>query len=161
MSNQHSNITTFSIEKETEKAVFVSIPYWLETNREKSKHIQKELTLWVPKSQIQENTIPIWVVDKYLKELKVKNQYLAVDSIKKHLGEYAPAKTKVYEFIDDEMEKQDYFRKWIASLPKKYQEARRPIDSYYFIDEVGSLEEYNYHIEKIKSLPKLKIYYFV
>jgi len=158
---QSPNITIFSVEKETEKALFVKIPYWLKTNKDKSKHLQKDLGLWVPKSQIIENTIPMWVVDKYLQELKSKNQFLNIDSIKNHIGEYAPTKNKIYEYIEDELEKQDYIRQWIASLPKRYQDARDPIGSYYFIDEIGSKEEYNHHLQKIAALPKLMIACYV
>ena len=47
------DISVFGIEKETDKALFVKIPYWLETGKDKPKHEQKELKLWLPKSQIK------------------------------------------------------------------------------------------------------------
>lgn len=150
------NVSTFDVEKETDKALFVKIPYWLETGKDKPKHEQKELGLWIPKSQIKNNVIPQWIIDKTLQDLKQKNRFINTDSIKKHLGEYAPKKEKVEDWIPDDNAKREYERKWIKSLPKEYQNVRFPIDVYYNIDEIGTQEELNYHKEKMDNL-KTKI----
>jgi hypothetical protein len=154
------DVSVFDIEKETDKALFVKIPYWLETGKDKPKHEQKELTLWIPKSQIKNNVISQWIIDKSLQELKQKNRFINVDSIKKHLGEYAPKKKKVEEYIPDDNARREYEREWVKSLPKEYQNARLPIDVYYNIDEIGTQEELNYHKEKMNNL-KTKIVYYI
>lgn len=157
--NVDENIFVFNIEKETEKSFLVKIPYWLETNQNKSKHEQKYLSLWISKSQIKNQYIPTSIINKSLIDLKQKNRFINIDSIKNHLGEYAPKKEKVEEWIPDDNARIEYERKWIKSLPEKYQDARFPIDSYYIIDEMGTQEELNIHKQNIQNL-KTKITYY-
>lgn len=159
------NKKNYIIEKETEKAIFVKIPYWLETNKLKSKHEQRYLEFWVPKSQIQNDIIPEWIIEKQLKELESKNRYIVISSIKKHLGEIAPVKKQVIETIPDEEKQREYKNNWIKTLPKDYQHERLPIDSYYKNDPPPNktdkeLErEYNYHQNQITKLTKKVKYY--
>ena len=160
------NVSTFDVEKETDKALFVKIPYWLETGKDKPKHEQKELGLWIPKSQIKNNVIPQWIIDKTLQDLKQKNRFINTDSIKKHLGEYAPKKKKVEEYIPDDNARREYEREWVKSLPKEYQNARLPIDTYYFNSPPDNKTDYElenelkFHKEKMNNL-KTKIVYYI
>jgi hypothetical protein len=150
------SIIEFTIESETDKAVYVNIPYWLETNNRTSKHVQKILKLWVPKSQFVNSVVPQWIVDKALQELKGRNKFINVDSIKSRLGQYAPTKTKVIEYVPDDQARRDYERVWVASLPSGYDS----IDVYYIIDAVGTEQELAMHKSNIEAL-KMKIVYYI
>lgn len=43
---------TYTIEKETEKALFIKVPYWKPTDCSKKKHQQLHLKSWIPKSVV-------------------------------------------------------------------------------------------------------------
>lgn len=153
------DVSLFTTEKETDKALFVKIPYWLETGKSKVQHEQKELNLWIPKSQIKNNIIPDWIIEKSLNDLKQKNSFININSIKKHLGEYAPKKEKIVEFVPDDNARREYEREWIKTLPKQYQSSRG-IEAYYFVDEEGSKEEFEQHMDKMNSF-KIKVISYV
>jgi len=71
MDKQLDIIVNFSIEKETEKASFVHIPYAYAT---------KTLKMWIPKSVLSKNSgIPTWIIKNHLNDFNAKSRNAKFD----------------------------------------------------------------------------------
>jgi hypothetical protein len=69
-------IENYSIEKETGKGLYVSIPYWIPGGK-KNELIKKDLKMWIPKAIIKDNKFANWVV---VNELK-KKRYIGKEEL--------------------------------------------------------------------------------
>lgn len=62
----NSIIENYTVEKETEKGLYVSIPYWMLDT--KNKLIQKTLKIWIPKAMVIDHKFANWVIVNELKK---------------------------------------------------------------------------------------------
>jgi hypothetical protein len=71
METQTNIVVNFSIEKETEKAAFVHIPYAYAT---------KTLKMWITKSVLSKNSgIPTWIIKNHLNDFNAKSRNAKFD----------------------------------------------------------------------------------
>jgi hypothetical protein len=96
----------YDILKETEKAVFVKVPYWESTNHFTKKHKQLWFECWVPKVLLTKTFVDIknFVIatkEKICKTNSYQKVLYTMPSSFNTMGEYAPDKTKeIVEEID-------------------------------------------------------------
>ena len=97
--NTSDIITDYRVEKQTEKAVYVIIPYYDKVNKK-----DKELKTWIPKSVIQKNNgIPKSFVRRNLEDYNSKAKYggYNIDSIMSTLGSKKPEEKIIYQYTYD------------------------------------------------------------
>lgn len=98
-------MTQFNFEaiKETEKAIFVKVPYYEATSDGVKKHKQLFFECWIPKSVIEKGVAKDFVISKR-NEIRLSNAYQRLCKMPeswKTFGEYAPLKTaQKIEVID-------------------------------------------------------------
>lgn len=98
-------INNYKVEKETEKSVYISINWWLETSNDKSTNQTIKFNMWVPKSVIKENGIPNWIILKAIQETENKQHSSQNNSLynqrrRERLGEETPLKIKIQYLMD-------------------------------------------------------------
>lgn len=154
----------YEVLKETEKATFIKIPYWEQTNDRVKKHKQLFYECWVPKSILNSDRMSAFILTEREKN-RLKNAYqrkLPMPASWNTLGQYAPEKKSiVVEEID--YDKLDTLRK---ELMLKYDVEH--YDKDFFIspsnsvtDEVTDLAR-SYRNPKITDpvIPKKKVTYY-
>lgn len=160
------NVANYTIKKETEKAIYVSIPFWVPTNEYKKKHENRKYECWVPKSLITQECIPAWFLKKTLAEVESRRPYKNAQSnpLATHrmntLGEIAPEKERNSHIIVDE-EKLSELKK---ELMKKYNV--KHYDQGFFINPQNNITEDVEKLAKIyrrgdikdKEIPKKTVY---
>jgi len=81
---ENNIVTNYTVDRESERAVLVKIPYVTNKGDEKS------LSVWVPKSTLETNNgVPTWIVQKHLETLKNKGYRYDASNIMRTLGKTA------------------------------------------------------------------------
>lgn len=95
----------YKVLKETEKAIYVEVPYYEQTSEFKKSHKQLYYECWIPKSVISQGGAKNFVIGKR-NELRLTNRHqkhCSMPSSWNTMGEYAPVKTKyTVEIIDED-----------------------------------------------------------
>jgi hypothetical protein len=81
---ENNIVTNYTVDRESERAVLVKIPYVTNNGDEKS------LSVWVPKSTLETNNgVPTWIVQKHLETLRSKGYRYDASNIMRTLGKTA------------------------------------------------------------------------
>ena len=114
------NTNTFEYEtiRESEKAVYVKVPYYEATSEYKKAHKQLFFECWIPKTIIAKGIAKDFVIGKR-NEKRLSNSYQRLCEMPnswKTLGIYAPIKTKYFIEVIDE----DKYKELIKFYENKY-----------------------------------------
>lgn len=128
---------SYTILKETEKAVYASVPYYEETSEHIKKHKQLTFECWIPKVVLENGTAKHFVMSKR-NEKRLQNSFQKMCDMPKSyntFGEYAPVKkVQTIEVID-----YDKLTEMIKVYEVKYGASLRTIIN----DEIATDEDYN------------------